>query len=70
MKSAMKYLCLLGAIKYSVSLLTILLLSLIILLENYSKEVELNYMVIEWKSRPHFKYTNYKEILKRNAIIT
>lgn len=42
-------------------LLIIILLSLIILLGNCSKEVEVNYMAVEWKSRPHFKYTNYKK---------
>lgn len=69
MKSV-NYLYLLEGIKYNVSLLIIMLLSLIILLGNYCKEVEVNYMVFDWKSRLHFKYTNYKEISKGNAIIT
>lgn len=44
-----------------------MLLPLIILLGNYSKEV--NFMVAEGKSRLHFKYNNNKEICKRNAVI-
>lgn len=46
MKSVIKCLYLLGARKYNMSLLIIMLLSLVILLWNYSKVVVVNYMIL------------------------
>ena len=50
MKSVIKCLYLLGARKYNVSSLILMLLSLIILLWNYSKVVLVNYMILSENS--------------------